>query len=462
MAEESWADPDISALASLFEGLLQSPDAQLKPSAPVVDRARAERVIHRWRQFVAHRRWHVTPPQPAVQPVQQPIPMAAAPLTITGDSSVFPERFDGTEDGRDWLGKFELYCRYKGLIKDDGTLQSESQLKSLLAVLLINGAKLWYENIDEGDRDTWAKLRALFVERFAEQKFLKFKHSKEMFTTKQGITESVREYISRIQTLARKASDAPSVDVIIHAVMAGVKGYIAGYLAEKAPTTLADLIKHATVAESTIGDAEPVSTTQLKQLEENIKAQFDVLTLKLSTGTANNVAEDRRPRQVSFARSMSRSSSGERQPSRYNRLASERNDDDVYQSQSADRDRAHRYGRSASPAYRSSSRERAPTQWQERTGRNGRNGRTGRLPRGNTQARHVRSVTLCRNCGGNVHNDFTQCPAYSLRCHNCSKWGHLARCCLSTSRGMQQSNTRGRYQHVTSGPAQPAQTDRQH
>jgi hypothetical protein len=172
----------------------------------------------------------------------------AAPVSIAGDGAIFPTRFDGAEDGQDWLGKFELYCRYKGLIKDDGTLQCESQLKSLLAVLLINGAKLWFDSIDAGDRDTWAKLRALFVERFAEQKFLKFKHRKEMSTTRQGPKEPVREYISRIQALARKASEAPSVDVIIHAVVAGVKAYIAGYLAEKAPTTLADLIKYASVA----------------------------------------------------------------------------------------------------------------------------------------------------------------------------------------------------------------------
>jgi hypothetical protein len=94
-----------------------------------------------------------------------------APVSIAGDGAIFPSRFDGAEDGQDWLGKFELYCRYKGLIKDDGTLQCESQLKSLLAVLLINGAKLWFDSIDAGDRDTWAKLRALFVDALLSKNF---------------------------------------------------------------------------------------------------------------------------------------------------------------------------------------------------------------------------------------------------------------------------------------------------
>jgi len=200
----------------------------------------------------------------------QQLQMAAAAVPISGDGSVFPDRFGGTEDGLDWLGKFELYCRYKGIIKDDGSLQCEPQIRSLLAVLLTDSAKMWFDSIILADRDTWAKLRALFCARFAEQKFLKFRHSKEMFTSQQGQKEPVLEYISRIQTLARKSSDAPSVDMIIHAVMGGVKGYIAGYLAEKAPATIADLIKHASVAEGTLGDTEPVSASQLQQLQDDM------------------------------------------------------------------------------------------------------------------------------------------------------------------------------------------------
>ena len=245
-------------------------------------------------------------------------------VAISGDGAVFPDRFAGIEDGLDWLGNFELYCRYKGIIKDDGTLQCEPQIKSLLAVLLTDGAKLWFDSVAAADRDTWAKLRALFVERFSEQKFLKFRHSKEMFTTKQGLKEPVREYISRIQSLARKSSDAPSVDVIIHAVMAGVKGYIAGFLAEKAPTTIVDLIKHATVAESTLGDTEPVSSSQLQQLQDDMKAQFNALSIKLGAGAVANVVGDREPR-VRFSPATSRSSSTER--TRYSRLRNERDDD---------------------------------------------------------------------------------------------------------------------------------------
>lgn len=383
---------------------------------------------------------------PSPEPPPLPPMAAAAPINISGDGAVFPKRFDGTEDGLDWLGNFELYCRYKGVIKADGTLQCETQIRSLLAVLLADGAKLWFDSVAEGDRDTWAKLRALFVERFAEHKFLKFKHSKEMFTTKQGANEPVLEYIARIQALARKSCDAPNVNVIIHAVMSGVKSYIAGYLAEKAPTTLVDLIKQAGIAESTLGDAEPVSTSQLQQLQDDMKAQFDALSVKLA-GAVANVAEETTPR-VRFT-STSRSPSAERRSStRYNRLYNERDQSRRNDYPSTERRSSSRGRDYSQPA--DNSRDRRDNRWD-----GGRNQRPDRYhwyrdQRGNTRGqsnRDTRSVERCSNCDGNVHNDFTQCPSYRLRCLGCGKWGHVIKCCRSMGqRRGSNSNVRGKYQ----------------
>jgi hypothetical protein len=365
-------------------------------------------------------------------PPPPPPPMAAAPVNITGDGSVFPARFDGTHDGIDWLGNFELYCRYKGIIKADGTLQCEEQIKSLLAVLLTDGAKLWFDTIAAGDRDTWAKLRALFVQRFAEQKFLKFKHSKEMFTTKQGSNEPVLEYVARIQSLARKSSDAPNVDVIIHAVMSGVKGYIAGYLAEKAPATLADLIKHASVAESTLGDAEPVSAAQLNKLQQDMKTQFEALSLKL-TGSVANVAEETTPR-VRFAKS--RSPSADRR--RYSRLENETRRPSPQRpvDTNTNSDRFRRDSRQQSGRWNNTSQRGDRYHWFRGQGRD------------TDDARYER----CPNCDGNVHNDFTQCPSYRLRCRGCSKWGHVVKCCRS--RGQNRGHNpygRGTFQRAGNG-----------
>jgi len=410
---------------------------------------------------------------------QQP-PMAAAAVPISGDGTVFPNRFAGTEDGLDWLGKFELYCRYKGIIKDDGSLQCEPQIKSLLAVLLTDGAKMWFDSVAATDRDTWTKLRALFCTRFAEQKCLKFRHSREMFTTQQGQKEPVLEYISRIQLLARKSSDAPSVDVIIHAVMAGVKGYIAGYLAEKAPATIADLIKHASVAEGTLGDTEPVSASQLQKLQDDMKAQFEALSIKLSAGAVANVANER-PRRVRFSpaisRSQSRSPSAER--CRYSRLVNERQLERTPARRPLDRNRDYQHPvEDSRRVLDNSNYQQQPTIAHPYSERGQNNTRGHQTPRGRPDRYHWyrnssstretqhddRSVPKCGNCDENAHNDFTQCPYYSLRCLACSKFGHKASCCRSTgtanrSRGQGQF-TRGRYERgeCTSQSGTPSQS----
>lgn len=240
----------------------------------------------------------------------------AGPVQITGDSAVFPARFDGLTDGVEWLGEFELFCRYKSIIKDDNTIHCEPQIRALLAVLLSGGAKLWYDSIPPADRDTWAKLRALFVTRFAEMKFLKYKHSREMFTSKQEPKEPVLQYIARIQKLARKSRDQPDANMIIHAVMAGVKGHIAGYLAEKSPATLEDLIKHASVAESTLGETEHVSAAQLTELQADMKRQFELLALKLTGSSANVITEEPRAERAAHVTFDTRSPSGDRDTTR--------------------------------------------------------------------------------------------------------------------------------------------------
>jgi len=303
---------------------------------------------------------------------------------------------------------------------------------------------MWFDSIILADRDTWTKLRALFCARFAEQKFLKFRHSKEMFTSQQGQKEPVLEYISRIQTLARKSSDAPSVDMIIHAVMGGVKGYIAGYLAEKAPATIADLIKHASVAEGTLGDTEPVSASQLQQLQDDMKAQFDALSIKLSTGVVANVAEEQR-RRVRFSPTTSRSPSADRRsPRRYNRFENERDN------QSTAERSVSRVDGNNSRDYRrpvTNEREQYYTQSQTRQvpQRNDRYHWTRGAQNSRQHRQDSRSVERCHNCNGNVHNDFTQCPSYGLRCLGCNKWGHVIKCCRSRGQG------RGRSPYVRGG-----------
>jgi len=237
--------------------------------------------------------------------------------------------------------------------------------------------------------------------------------------------------------------------------MAGVKGYIAGYLAEKAPATIADLITHASVAEGTLGDTEPVSASQLQKLQDDMKDQFDALSIKLSAGAVANVANER-PRRVRFSpaisRSQSRSPSAER--CRHSRLVNERQFERTPARHPLDLNRDYQYPVEDSRRVLddSNNRQQPTTTRGYQTPR----GRPDRYHwyRNSSSTRDTqnddRSVPKCGNCDENAHNDFTQCPYYSLRCLACSKFGHKASCCRSTgtanrSRGQGQF-TRGRYQ----------------
>jgi len=457
-----------SLLSGWFEGLLQQSVLDCNPSAADAEsshseaaqrqRARTRHFLKRWRQYAvraAHIR-SIVPSPPTSQPPAIRIPkrfvirrqptMAVATVNISGDGSVFPEKFTGADDGSDWLGKLETFAKYKGLMKADSTPANEHQMMSLLAVLLSDGAKLWHDSLNDAESDTWVHLRKAFTDRFAEQKALKYKHSKAMFTTKQGSAEPVLEYISRIQALAKKSSEAPDVNIIIHAVMAGVKPSVASYLAEHTPTTIADLAKHASIAEATITESELVSAAQFSQLQEEMKAQFNMLSVKIGAGAVANVVEesrsrsrptsaDRRPNRVTFAQSTSRSPSMERQQTtrRYDRFQGERNDgyrnrpyQNATQSRSEGRDIRPQTSQPSSRGWN----ERSSPQYQnwQYTQQHGN--------------QNTRSGGICYKCGYDAHDDVTQCRARNARCAGCSKIGHYKMQCRSL--GANRFSGRGR------------------
>jgi len=265
-----------------------------------------------------------------------------------------------------------------------------------------------------------------------------------MFTTKQGSAEPVLEYISRIQALAKKSSEAPDVNMIIHAVMAGVKPSVASYLAEHTPATIADLAKHASIAEATITESELVSAAQFSQLKEEMKAQFNLLSVKIDAGAVANVVEesrsrsrptsaDRRPNRVTFSQSRSPSLERQQTARRYDRFRSEQND--VYrnpmprlnatQSRPVGRDIRPQTSQPFSRGWNERSPQHQNWQYTQQTGN-----------------QNTRSGGKCNNCGYDAHGDVTQCRARGTRCAGCSKIGHWVRCCRSL--GENRFSGRGR------------------
>lgn len=225
-----------------------------------------------------------------------------------GDHSIFCAKFNGSGDGLEWMNGFVRYLKYRGSIgADDAVIDADKHRIMMLLVMLLQGpAASWYEDLAAGEKDTWANLQAAFLKRFKEQNVLRLKYSRQMFSTKQNPGEKLLDFALRIQTIARKTADEPSEDLIIRAVLGGAKPHVATYLADRNPTTVAELITAAALAEATVGVTDFASSAQLdaqfdafrQEISEQFTKQFTKLNVSLSTG---EMASEEAAQAVSFA-----------------------------------------------------------------------------------------------------------------------------------------------------------------
>ena len=98
------------------------------------------------------------------------------------DSVIAPPTFIGKagQNPSDWLRHFILYSTFKGYTAD--------RQKSLFKVLLVDGAADWLEAQGE--------LKQAFEQRFKSPNVLKYKNAKEVFTKRQGLGQSVDDYVT--------------------------------------------------------------------------------------------------------------------------------------------------------------------------------------------------------------------------------------------------------------------------
>jgi len=83
--------------------------------------------------------------------------------------------------------------------------------------------------------DTVEHLKEAFKERFQSPQILKFKSAKQIFTRRQGPTESVDEFYTGVRKLARKINAQD--DMIIYALLSGFRPPIANFVTQNHPSS---------------------------------------------------------------------------------------------------------------------------------------------------------------------------------------------------------------------------------
>ena len=110
--------------------------------------------------------------------------------TTMTDSVIAPATFNGKagQDPCDWMRHFILYSTFKGYTAE--------RQKSLFKVLLTDGAADWLEGQGFPAETAFSDLKQAFEQRFKSPNVLKYKNSKEVFTRRQGVSQSVDDYVT--------------------------------------------------------------------------------------------------------------------------------------------------------------------------------------------------------------------------------------------------------------------------
>ena len=193
------------------------------------------------------------------------------------DSVIAPPTFNGKagQNPSDWLRHFILYSTFKGYTAD--------RQKSLFKVLLVDGAADWLEGQGFPAETSFNELKQAFEQRFKSPNVLKYKNAKEVFTRRQGLTQSVDDYVTDMIKIG-KAIEI-SDQMLQFAVLNGLRPELATYVTQRQPENMADLLQAARIAELTLPASKD---TELHSKVDRLMAHWD----KLSTA---QVTERRSP-----------------------------------------------------------------------------------------------------------------------------------------------------------------------
>jgi hypothetical protein len=197
--------------------------------------------------------------------------------------AIRPPTFSGkaNEDADSFLNAFERYIRYREIKDADKKL-------NLLAVLLTDAAGDWFESLPDSSKTSYDNLRAAFASRYQSTDTIKFKCAAEIFTRKQGETQSVDDYVTQMCKLAKLCS--ADENILKFAIINGLKPYISVQVTQAKPATIDKILEVARLAElamprAAVANPDSAISQQLAEMQTEMRR----LMTKVDKAMVSNV-----------------------------------------------------------------------------------------------------------------------------------------------------------------------------
>ncbi|KAH7281883.1 hypothetical protein KP509_35G000800 [Ceratopteris richardii] len=162
-------------------------------------------------------------------------------------------KFSGTwdEDPDSFIQLFEVTCEANDVVDQD------QRLRIFLAILRDEAAK-WYGNLTPQERGTYQMLKEAFLAKFRRQGF-QDRLAQQMDYLRQGVNESIDNYIQRMETLVRKmGANAPNDETLKRRFISGLRDPMAQqHISLTRPATLMDAKEQARLWEEGQGGDYP-------------------------------------------------------------------------------------------------------------------------------------------------------------------------------------------------------------
>jgi hypothetical protein len=169
--------------------------------------------------------------------------------------ALMPVKFHGlmSEDADPWFQDLVHYCTFKKM--------DNNERIGLVPLLLKDGARVWFESLDAGQKDTFEHLAVAFHTQYKRDAAIQWRDSADVWSLSQLPSQSVEDFISQIQqkALRTKMSD----DQIRFSLIRGLLPDIRQSVLQHEPTTVEEIKKWATIAE----------TSKIDQADSKIEGQ---------------------------------------------------------------------------------------------------------------------------------------------------------------------------------------------
>jgi len=185
---------------------------------------------------------------------------------MTEENSIAPSQFTGlpSENGENWYRHFDYYCKYKGY--------NNAKILALFKLLLKDNAALWLDSQSPDVSSDLTSLKLAFAERYYTPEIMRYKSAKEIFLRKQKEDEQVDDYIASMKKLA-KTIDADD-KMLRYAILNGLKSELIGFVIQRQPQTIQELLQAARLAEftcPTLKDTDSLLSKQIVNVQEQLK-----------------------------------------------------------------------------------------------------------------------------------------------------------------------------------------------